>query len=95
VKLHLLDLGGLEYDEGWPVAAAGLSTVSKRTPTRRPGPSRSSQRSSSTPTPARSCSTPARRRTTPSCGRRSVQELFSITGYEREHHLDAAIQVAG
>jgi hypothetical protein len=32
VKLHLLDLGGLEYDEGWPVAAAGTSTVSEPNP---------------------------------------------------------------
>src|SRR5262249_37740883 len=32
VKLHLLDLGFLEYDEGWPLAAAGVSTISDPAP---------------------------------------------------------------
>ena len=32
MKLHLLDLGNIEYDEGWPLAAAGTSTASEPAP---------------------------------------------------------------
>jgi glyoxylase-like metal-dependent hydrolase (beta-lactamase superfamily II) len=32
MKLHLLDLGNIEYDEGWPLAAAGVSTASEPAP---------------------------------------------------------------
>ena len=32
MKLHLLDLGSIEYDEGWPLAAAGVSTLSEPAP---------------------------------------------------------------
>jgi hypothetical protein len=32
VKLHVPDLGFLEYDEGWPLAAAGVSTISDPAP---------------------------------------------------------------
>jgi hypothetical protein len=46
MKLHLLDLGNIEYDEGFPLAGAGVSTLSE--------PSYSS-----TPRSALYCSTPA------------------------------------
>jgi glyoxylase-like metal-dependent hydrolase (beta-lactamase superfamily II) len=95
VKLHLLDLGGLEYDEGWPVAAAGTSTVSEPNPD----------------SPRRRVAIIAALIEHPKAGPilfdtgaapnyaelwpPIVQELFSIAGYEAEHHLDAAIQAAG
>src|SRR6266550_8859111 len=33
MKVHFLDLGTIEYDEGWPLAAAGVSTPSNPNPT--------------------------------------------------------------
>ena len=44
MKLHLLDLGSIEYDEGWPLAAAGVSTLSEPRRPRRVGAWRSSGR---------------------------------------------------
>ena len=32
MKLHLLDLGSIEYDEGFPLAGAGVSTLSEPNP---------------------------------------------------------------
>lgn len=32
MKLHLLDLGNIEYDEGFPLAGAGVSTLSQPSP---------------------------------------------------------------
>jgi glyoxylase-like metal-dependent hydrolase (beta-lactamase superfamily II) len=95
VKLHLLDLGVLEYDEGWPLAGAGVSTLSE------PGPA----------SPRREVAVIAALIEHPKAGPilfdtgaapdfrelwpPPVQELFAITTYEREHHLDAAIEAAG
>ena len=33
MEVHFLDLGTIEYDEGWPLAAAGVSTPSDPNPT--------------------------------------------------------------
>jgi glyoxylase-like metal-dependent hydrolase (beta-lactamase superfamily II) len=95
VKLHLLDLGVLEYDEGWPLAGAGVSTVSE------PGPASPRREvaiiaaliehpkagpilfDTGAPTGFRELWPPV------------VQELFAITSHEREHQLDGALQAAG
>jgi glyoxylase-like metal-dependent hydrolase (beta-lactamase superfamily II) len=95
VKLHLLDLGGLEYDEGWPLAAAGVSTLSAPAPE----------------SPRRRVAMIAALIEHPKAGPilfdtgppaqfaelwpPVVQELFAITLYEQEHRLDAALQAAG
>lgn len=95
MKLHLLDLGFLEYDEGWPLAAAGVSTRSEPAPA----------------SPRREVAIIAALIEHPKAGPvlfdtgaatgfaelwpPVVQELFAITTYEREHHLDAALEAAG
>lgn len=95
MKLHLLDLGFLEYDEGWPLAAAGVSTRSEPAPA----------------APRREVAIIAALVEHPKAGPilfdtgaateypelwpPIVQELFAITTYEREHHLDAALEAAG
>jgi glyoxylase-like metal-dependent hydrolase (beta-lactamase superfamily II) len=95
VRLHLLDLGVLEYDEGWPLAAAGVSTLSAPTPD----------------SPRRAVSMIAAVLEHPKAGPvlfdtgpperfrelwpPVVQELFAITRYDREHHLDVALEAAG
>jgi glyoxylase-like metal-dependent hydrolase (beta-lactamase superfamily II) len=95
VKLHLLDLGFLEYDEGWPLAAAGVSTRSEPAPA----------------SPRREVAMIAALIEHPKVGPvlfdtgappnfaelwpPVVQELFAITRYEPEHHLDAALEAAG
>jgi glyoxylase-like metal-dependent hydrolase (beta-lactamase superfamily II) len=95
VRLHLLDLGVLEYDEGWPLAGAGGSTLSEPNPASarrgvaiiaaliehpKAGPVLFD---TGAPAKFRELWPPV------------VQELFAITGYEREHHLDVALEAAG
>lgn len=95
MKLHLLDLGRLEYDEGAPLVAAGVSTASDPSPT----------------SPRRTVALIAALIDHPKVGPilfdtgaasdykelwpPLVQELFAITRYEPEHQLEAAIQAAG
>ena len=95
MKLRLLDLGRLEYDEGFPLAGGGVSTASEPSP---PVARR---------TVAMICSLiehpkigpvlfdtgapPSFKELWPPI----VQELFAITRYEPEHHLDAALEAAG
>jgi glyoxylase-like metal-dependent hydrolase (beta-lactamase superfamily II) len=95
MKLHLLDLGGLDYDEGFPLAGAGVSTASEPNPA----------------SPRRRVAIIAALVEHPKIGPvlfdtgaaanfkelwpPVVQELFAITRYDAEHHLDAAVQAAG
>lgn len=95
MKLHLLNLGGIDYDEGWPLAAAGVSTLSEPSPG----------------SPRRRVAIIAALVEHPKIGPvlfdtgaaanfkelwpPVVQELFAITEYEREHHLDVALQATG
>ena len=95
MKLHLLDLGFLEYDEGWPLAAARVSTRSDPAPA----------------SPRREVAIIAALIEHPKAGPilfdtgaatgfrelwpPIVQELFAITTYEREHQLDAALEATG
>jgi len=95
MKLHLLHLGGLEYDEGWPLAGAGVSTLSEPAPA----------------SPRRKVAVIASLIDHPKVGPvlfdtgaaadfkelwpPVVQELFAITEYENEHRLDVALEAAG
>jgi glyoxylase-like metal-dependent hydrolase (beta-lactamase superfamily II) len=95
MKLHLLDLGTLDYDEGWPLAAAGVSTASEPAPA----------------SPRRRVAIIGALVDHPKIGPvlfdtgaaanfnelwpPVVQELFAITRYDDGHHLDNAIQAAG
>lgn len=95
MKLHLLDLGVLEYDEGWPLAGAGVSTLSEPAPA---SPRREVaviaaviEHPKTGPILFDTGAPAAFRELWPP----PVQELFAITTYEREHHLDAALQAAG
>ena len=95
MKLHLLDLGVLEYDEGWPLAGAGGSTLSEPNPA-------SARRGVAIIAAVIEhpkvgpvlfdTGAPGRFR---ELGPPIVQELFAITRYEREHHLDVALEAAG
>jgi glyoxylase-like metal-dependent hydrolase (beta-lactamase superfamily II) len=95
MKLHLLDLGNIDYDEGFPLAGAGVSTGSE------PNPASPRRRVSiigaliehpkvgpvlfDTGAPAnfKELWPPV------------IQELFAITRYDDENRLDAAVQAAG
>jgi glyoxylase-like metal-dependent hydrolase (beta-lactamase superfamily II) len=95
VKLHLLDLGFLEYDEGWPLAAAGVSTRSDPAPA---SPRREVAMIAALIEHPKAG--PILFDTGAATGFRElwppiVQELFAITTYEREHQLDAALEAAG
>ncbi|MEA2315515.1 MAG: hypothetical protein QOI03_2207 [Solirubrobacteraceae bacterium] len=95
MKLHLLDLGRLDYDEGFPLAGGGVSTASEPDP----GSSRRSVAiigaliehprigpvlfDTGAPADFKELWPPV------------VQELFAITRYEDEHHLDRAVQATG
>jgi glyoxylase-like metal-dependent hydrolase (beta-lactamase superfamily II) len=95
VKLHLLDLGGLEYDEGFPLAGASASTHSDPAPQ----------------SPRRRVAIIAALVEHPKVGPilfdtgaptaygelwpPIIQELFANTRYDEEHHLDVALQAAG
>jgi glyoxylase-like metal-dependent hydrolase (beta-lactamase superfamily II) len=95
MKLHLLDLGRLDYDEGFPLAGGGVSTASDTNPT-------SARRTvgligaliehpkvgpvlfdTGAPAAYKDLWPPV------------IQELFAISSYEREHHLDVALEAAG
>lgn len=95
MKLHLLDLGRLEYDEGWPMLAGGVSTLSDPAPT--PPRRKVAMIASVVEHPKLG---PVLFDTGPPSGWQElwppvVQELFAITSYEPEHHLDAALRAAG
>jgi glyoxylase-like metal-dependent hydrolase (beta-lactamase superfamily II) len=95
MKLHLLDLGRLDYDEGFPLAGAGVSTASAPNP----------------PSPRRTAAVIAALIDHPKAGPilfdtgapsdyktlwpPVIQELFHITSLEPEHRLEAAVQAAG
>jgi glyoxylase-like metal-dependent hydrolase (beta-lactamase superfamily II) len=95
MKLHLLDLGALEYDEGWPLAAAGSSTLSDPAPT---SPRRRVAMIGSLIDHPKIG--PVLFDTGPAADYKElwpppVQELFAITRYDDEHRLDNALQAAG
>jgi glyoxylase-like metal-dependent hydrolase (beta-lactamase superfamily II) len=95
VKLHLLDLGAIDYDEGWPLTGAGVSTVSEPAP---PSPRRRVAIIAAVVEHPRVG--PVLFDTGAAAGFRElwppiVQELFAITRYEHEHHLDTALEAAG
>lgn len=95
MKLHLLDLGRLDYDEGFPLAGAGVSTPSNPNPA----------------SPRRSVAVIAALIDHPKIGPilfdtgvpsnykelwpPVVQELFAITRHEPEDQLEGALQAAG
>jgi len=95
VKLHLLDLGSIEYDEGWPLAAAGVSTLSEPAPP--PARRRVAiigaliEHPKIGPVLFDTGAAAAFEELWPPV----VQELFAITEYENEHRLDVALQAAG
>ena len=95
MKLHLLDLGSIEYDEGWPLAAAGVSTLSAPAPP--PARRRVAIIGAVIEHPTIG---PVLFDTGAAAGFEElwppiVQELFAITEYENEHRLDVALQAAG
>jgi glyoxylase-like metal-dependent hydrolase (beta-lactamase superfamily II) len=95
MKLHLLDLGRLEYDEGFPLAGAGASLASDPNPQ----------------SPRRTVAVIGALIDHPKAGPilfdtgapsnyeelwpPVIQELFHITSHEPEHQLEAALQSAG
>jgi glyoxylase-like metal-dependent hydrolase (beta-lactamase superfamily II) len=95
MKLHLLDLGRLDYDEGFPLLGAGASTASDPAPA----------------SPRRTVAVIAGLIEHPKVGPilfdtgapadykelwpPIIQELFAITRREPEHELEAAVQAAG
>jgi glyoxylase-like metal-dependent hydrolase (beta-lactamase superfamily II) len=95
MKLHLLDLGRLDYDEGFPLAGAGASMASDSNP----------------PSPRRTVAIIGALIEHPKAGPilfdtgapanypelwpPVIQELFHITSHEPEHQLEAAVQAAG
>ena len=95
MKVHFLDLGNIEYDEGWALAAAGVSTPSNPNPT----------------SPRRKVAIIATLIDHPKAGPilfdtgaapnfeevwpPPVQQVFAITHYGAENRLDAAVQAAG
>lgn len=95
MKLHLLDLGRLEYDEGFPLAGGAVSTRSDPNPdsTRRQVAIIGSLIEHPKIGPVLfDTGAPAN---WPELWPPIVQELFAITSYEPEHHLDAALGAAG
>jgi glyoxylase-like metal-dependent hydrolase (beta-lactamase superfamily II) len=95
MKLRLLDLGRLEYDEGFPLAGGGVSTASQPSP---PAARRTVAMIASLiehpkvgPVLFDTGAPPAYKELWPPI----VQELFAITRYEPEHHLDTALEAAG
>jgi glyoxylase-like metal-dependent hydrolase (beta-lactamase superfamily II) len=95
MKLHLLDLGRLEYDEGWPLAAAGVSTRSDPAPA---SPRREVAMIGALVEHPKAG--PVLFDTGPPAAFTElwppiVQELFAINRYDDEHHLDAALRAAG
>ena len=95
MKFRLLDLGRLEYDEGWPILAGGVSTASNPSPAvaRRRVAIISSliEHPKIGPILFDTGAAPGFKELWPPI----VQELFAITVYEPEHHLDAALEAAG
>ena len=95
MKLHLLDLGRLDYDDGFPLAGAGASTASDLSPA----------------SPRRTVAIIAAVVEHPKVGPilfdtgaasnfqelwpAVVQELFAITRYDQAHRLDAGLHTAG
>lgn len=95
MKLHLLDLGNIEYDEGFPLAGAGVSTLSQPNP----------------PAARRKVAIIAALIEHPKAGLilfdtgaapnakeiwpPPVFELFAITHYGKENRLDAAVAATG
>jgi glyoxylase-like metal-dependent hydrolase (beta-lactamase superfamily II) len=95
VKLHLLDLGGLEYDEGWPLAAGGVSIASAPDPgaTRRQVAMIAALIEHPKAGPVLfDTGAPANYK---ELWPPPVQEAFAITRYEDDHRLDNALQAAG
>jgi glyoxylase-like metal-dependent hydrolase (beta-lactamase superfamily II) len=95
MKLHLLDLGRLDVDEGWQMAAAGVSTRSEPAP---PSPRRTAamigaliEHPKVGPILFDTGAAPNWQELWPPI----VQELFAISQHDAEHQLDAALQAAG
>ncbi len=95
MRLHLLDLGRLDYDEGFPLIAGSVSTASEPSPP--VGRRRVAMIGSLIDHPKVG---PVLFDTGPPADHRElwppiVQELFAITEYDAEHHLDTALEAAG
>jgi glyoxylase-like metal-dependent hydrolase (beta-lactamase superfamily II) len=96
MKLRLLDLGRIEYDEGFPLAAGGgVSTASEPSP---PVARRTVailcaliEHPKVGPVLFDTGAPPNFKELWPPI----VQDLFAITAHEPEHHLDAALAAAG
>ncbi len=95
MKLHLLDLGSIDYDEGFPLVAAGASTASEPAPV---SPRRRVaiiagliEHAKVGPVLFDTGASANFKQLWPPV----VQELFPITIYEQANHLDAAVQAAG
>jgi glyoxylase-like metal-dependent hydrolase (beta-lactamase superfamily II) len=95
MKFRLLDLGRLDYDEGFPLAGGGVSTASEPSP---PVARRTVAISASLiehpkigPVLFDTGAPPNYEELWPPI----IQELFAITRYDSEHHLDAALEAAG
>jgi glyoxylase-like metal-dependent hydrolase (beta-lactamase superfamily II) len=95
MKLHLLDLGNIDADEGWTKLGAGSSTLSN------PNPPTSRRRAAIIaaviehptvgPILFDTGAAPNAKELWPA----PIFEAFPITHYEKENHLDAAIKAAG
>jgi glyoxylase-like metal-dependent hydrolase (beta-lactamase superfamily II) len=95
MKLQLLDLGSIEYDEGFPLAGAGVSLASDPNPA---SPRRKVaiiaaviEHPKVGPVLFDTGAAPNFKELWPPI----VQELFAITRYEEENRLDVALQAAG
>ncbi len=95
MRLHVLDLGTIEYDAGFPLAGAGVSTLSNPNPT---SPRRQVAIIAALIEHPRAGlllfdtgAAPDARETWPG----PLRELFAITHYGEENRLDAALQAAG
>jgi glyoxylase-like metal-dependent hydrolase (beta-lactamase superfamily II) len=95
LKLHLLDLGNIEYDEGFPLAGAGVSTLSEPNP---PAARRKVaiiaaliEHPKLGPILFDTGAAPNAKELWPP----PVFELFAITQYTEQNHLDRAVSQAG
>jgi glyoxylase-like metal-dependent hydrolase (beta-lactamase superfamily II) len=95
MKLHLLDLGNIDYDEGFPLAGAGVSTLSQPNP---PAARRKVaivaaliEHPKIGPILFDTGAAPNAKEIWPP----PVFELFAITHYGPENRLDNAVQAAG
>src|SRR5215472_11744451 len=95
MKLHVLDLGTIEYDAGFALAGAGVSTRSEPNP---PSPRRQVAIIASLiehPRAGLILFDTGAAPDAPTSWPGPLTELFAITHYGDENRLDAAVQAAG